>query len=143
MKSRLLILVMVSIWACKNPPVPLNEEVEEPIIKVTKDQEEIDRHKGNLVHTVYFKVKENKTDSLIIACKKMSNIKGVKYLEVGRFKDLGDPRAMSDLSIVMQMEFKNQTDYKHYQNHPLHLNLKKTAANYLLGPPITHDFIVE
>ena len=47
-----------------------------------------------LVHIVYFKLKNVEDASALIAeIKKIEEIKVLKDLEVGTFKDLGDPRA--------------------------------------------------
>ena len=61
-------------------------------------------------------------------------------LTVGEFHDLGDPRAMSDLDVVMSVKFETDADYKTYQAHELHLKLKENAGKYLAGPPVTYDF---
>lgn len=95
----------------------------------------------DLVHIVYFKLKEDASkDGLIAEIKKLEGIDVLKNLEVGTFQDLGDKRAMSQFDVVMQMEFENETDYKIYQAHPIHLALKAAAGAYLAGPPVTYDY---
>ena len=95
----------------------------------------------DLVHIVYFKMKEDASkEGLIKEIKKLEGIEVLHNLEVGTFQDLGDKRAMSEFGIVMQMEFANETDYKTYQAHPIHLALKKAVGAYLAGPPVTYDY---
>lgn len=95
----------------------------------------------DLVHIVYFKLKEDASKKGLIAeIKKLKNIEVLDNLEVGVFEDLGDSRAMSDYDVMMQMEFENEEDYKTYQAHPIHLALKKAVGAYLAGPPVTYDY---
>ncbi len=95
-----------------------------------------------LVHMVYFKTKENADiKTLIKEIQKIEAIPVLKNLEVGTFKNLGDSRAMSEFGVFMQMRFANEADYQSYQNHPMHIALKKSAGPYLAGPPVTYDYI--
>ena len=98
--------------------------------------------KEQLVHVVYFKTKEGTESDLIQAIKKLEAIEVMHELEVGAFEDLGDARAMSQFGVVMQMNFDNEVDYKTYQTHQIHLDLKAYIKNsgVLLGPPVTYDY---
>jgi len=98
-----------------------------------------------LVHTVYLNLKESASKlelkELFAAIEKLHDIEVVHNLDIGFFKDLQDKRALKDLEWVFQMRFKNEASYKIYQEHPLHLALKKVAKPLLDGPPVTHDFM--
>ena len=95
----------------------------------------------DLVHIVYFNLNEQASvEGLITEIKKLKAIEVVHNLEVGTFQDLGDARAMSYYGVMMQMEFKNEGDYKIYQTHPIHLALKKAVMPYFDGPPATYDY---
>ena len=97
---------------------------------------------GDLVHLVFFKVKANADQAAFIAeIKKLEDIEEVMDLEVGPFEDLGDARALSDYSLMMQMSFADSTAYQNYQKHPIHLALKDNTKQYMAGPPATYDFV--
>ena len=100
--------------------------------------------KGDLVHVVYFDLKETANISqFIIEIEKLREIEVIQSLEIGTFKDLGDQRALSEYELVMQMSFKDSAAYQIYQNHPIHLQLKATAKSVLAAPPATYDFVRE
>lgn len=71
---------------------------------------------------------------------KMEAIPVLSNLEIGKFQDLGDQRAMSDFSIVMQMDFDSEENYRRYQEHPIHLALKRAIGLFLGASPITYDY---
>ena len=125
------VLVFIILFGCNTTKTHTN--------RVDKTPNSI----GDLVHTVYFSVKEGKADSLLSACKQIQSIPVVHNFEVGSFKDLDDPRALTQYGIVMQMHFKDTSDYYLYQSHPIHLKLKQQVGSMLLGPPATHDFIIK
>ena len=94
-----------------------------------------------LVHIVLLKVKENiESKKLIEEIEKLNGIPGLVNLEVGTFKDLGDTRALSAYSVIIQMRFENEKDYQTYQQHPIHLALKENTKSYMAGPPSTYDY---
>jgi len=97
-----------------------------------------------LVHIVLFPVKENvsseEKDEMIKQIVKLENIPQVKGLSVGNFTDLEDKRALDQYAITMTMGFSSKADYIIYQDHPIHLQLKKDIGKYLSGPPVTYDF---
>ena len=97
---------------------------------------------GDLVHLVMFKLRPD-TDivALIEEIKKLEGIEQLKDLEVGRFEDLGDKRALSDYDMTMTMSFDSRVDYEAYQKHPIHLALKKYVTPMVAGPPSTYDFL--
>ena len=94
-----------------------------------------------LVHVVWFKMKEDADrDAFVTELQKLEGIEEVNDLEVGRFQDLGDARAMSDLDMVMQMGFRSEDEYRTYQDHPIHVQLKSSVGAYISGPPVTYDY---
>jgi lipopolysaccharide export LptBFGC system permease protein LptF len=97
-----------------------------------------------LVHLVWFRMKDGAGDEdrerLIAELKKLGSIDVVHDLEIGRFQDLGDSRAMADLDVVMQMGFRSQEDYATYQSHPVHLNLKRRVGDFIDTAPVTYDY---
>lgn len=94
-----------------------------------------------LVHIVWFKLKEDvDQDALVVELNKLDGIDVVQDLEIGRFQDLQDPRAMSELDMVMQMAFQSEADYRTYQQHPVHVQLKQDVGQFIAGPPVTYDY---
>ncbi len=100
-----------------------------------------------LVHIVWFKINPDLTTeqdaAFIVELRKLDEIPQVNNLEIGRFQDLGDTRAMSELDIIMQMGFDSEEDYRTYQDHPIHVQLKADIGEYLSGPPVTYDYWTE
>ena len=78
--------------------------------------------------------------SFVKKLQKLDDIEVVNDFEVGSFANLNDPRAMSDFELVMQMSFESEADYRKYQSHPHHLQLKKEIGGFLNGPPVTYDY---
>ena len=147
-------LLLVLSFSCKQAPdlsqniAQLEAELTEKTNLLHTARAEIASLKttseAKLIHSVYLKIKPEITPeekaALITEIKKIANIEVLHDLQVGEFADLGDTRAMSDLAIVFQMGFNSEKDYQTYQNHELHLALKKAVGQYLSGPPVTHDF---
>jgi len=122
----------------------LKSQLETATSEIQKLKMELAEDKKQLIHIVWFKMKPEADKSALIAeIKKLEKIEILNDLEVGKFEDLGDTRAMSDLDLVMQMGFDSEEDYKTYQAHPIHLNLKKAAGKYIAAPPVTYDFWTE
>ena len=116
-------------------------KLEEAKVKIKQLETQIEPE-GNLVHLVFFKIKHDADQSAIVSeVKKLANIKEVMDLEIGPFQDLGDLRALSDYSMMMQMSFANLAAYENYQKHPIHLALKKNTQKFMAGPPVTYDFM--
>lgn len=101
----------------------------------------------SLAHLVYLDLKEDISDAekkdLLEAIQELSKIPTVKNLELGTFKDLNDPRALSEFELFFQMDFKDAADYNVYQKHEIHLALKKLAKGLLAGPPVTYDYEIK
>ncbi len=105
------------------------------------------KHIGDLVHLVYFSLKpelsEQEFSNLRQEILKLNGINFLNDLEIGTFENLGDVRAMDQFTMLMQMRFKDKKSYQEYQDHPIHLQLKKDVVNYLSGPPVTYDYIIQ
>ena len=102
---------------------------------------------GELVHVVWFSIKEGVSSSdmkpFVAAVENLNNIKQVKNLRYGKFEDLGDTRALSDYEFVMEMTFANREHYAQYQAHPIHLELKQVAGNFVDAAPATYDYTID
>ncbi len=109
--------------------------------KITNLESQIEPE-GELVHLVFFKVKPDADQAALVAeVKKLESIKEVMDLEIGPFEDLGDIRALSDYTMLMQMSFADKAAYERYQKHPIHLALKDNTGAFMAGPPATYDFV--
>lgn len=94
-----------------------------------------------LVHLVWFSLKADANEeSLIAELRKLEAIDVVRDLQIGRFADVDDPRAMSDMELMMGMAFDSVEDYHTYQQHPVHLKLKEQVGAFLDAPPVTYDY---
>lgn len=96
---------------------------------------------STLVHIVLFQLKPDADGQAFMAeLKKLGEIAAIRELEIGRFEDLGDARALSDYSVIVEMSFADTAAYREYQQHPIHLALKDNTLAFLSGPPATYDF---
>ncbi|MEL7120325.1 MAG: Dabb family protein [Bacteroidota bacterium] len=102
--------------------------------------EDTEDEDDELTHLVFFKVKPEAIDSLLAEIKKLEAIEEIEVLEVGLFEDLDDPRAFSDYNVIMETTFASEEAYQKYQQHPIHLALKKNAKSFFVGPPATYDY---
>lgn len=95
-------------------------------------------------HMVFLNIKDDlskeEKKTLMSELKVLDEIEEVEDFEIGRFKDVGDGRALSDYELVMKMSFDNKKAYESYQDHPKHLDLKKKLGTYLAGPPAVYDY---
>ena len=146
----LLLLFVFLYTSCQHPPDSgaINQlEADLTTVKAELEQSrtELNLLKSTrdypLVHVVYFDLKEGAdVRKFREEIKKLEEIEVLKDLQIGRFADLKDPRALSQFELVMQMGFKDQAAYQTYQSHSLHLALKESAKKYLAGPPVTYDY---
>lgn len=121
--------------------VIIKEQLAKANAKISQLQTQIESE-GELVHLVFFKVKSNADQKAFVeAVKKLMAIKTVMDLEIGPFEDLGDDRALSEYTMLLQISFADKAAYENYQQHPIHLALKKNIGQYMDGPPATYDFI--
>jgi len=95
-------------------------------------------------HLVYFDLKDDLTPETILKFEHLlstlSEVPGVENLKFGKFKELGDQRAMSSYEYQLSMTFANSSDYSQYQIDPLHQSIQKKASVFLVGPPSTYDY---
>jgi len=142
----LLTISLLSLVACTNTAVQeelktLQQELTTAKEKISSLEAQIEPE-GELVHLVFFKVKPNIDQaSLVAEVKKLAGIKEVMDLEIGPFEDLGDERALSDYTMLMQMSFANKAAYEAYQKNPTHLALRENTMQFMAGPPATYDFM--
>ena len=96
---------------------------------------------NKIIHLVFFKTKNvGSRDSLVHALSQLKSIQSINELHVGRFKDLGDPRAMAAYDLVLYTSFSDSLAYSKYQSHELHLGLKDATKSFLAAPPVTYDY---
>ncbi len=134
-----------------------NAELEEMRQELLQTQEKFERatqksgqspapsdSKRQLVHLVWFDMKADADHrAFFVELRKLEAIQQVNGLEIGKFQELGDQRAMSELELVMRMSFDSEEDYRTYQDHPVHQQLKQDIGLYLDGPPVTYDYWTE
>lgn len=151
MRYTLFFLYIISFlgMGCKEARPDLSPQLAEAQAQLSEQEvviAELEKgYENQLVHTVYFKLKENISEeektAMLVEIEKLRNIEVVNNLEVGIFKELGDERALSEYEIMFQITLDNEEEYHIYQAHEIHQNLKKEAAKYLGAPPVTHDFM--
>lgn len=97
-----------------------------------------------LIHVVFLDLKPDiDQDAVLSEINKLKGITVVRNLQIGKFKDLSDKRALSGYELIFQMGFANESHYKMYQEHETHLALKKALGEYLSKPPVTFDYEVK
>ncbi len=146
----LLIGIAIVFSSCiqNNDNSDLNAELEKKSTEIEQLKSDLKQQNSAniIVHTVYFKLKEDISDenieALILEIKKLEEIPHLNNLRVGKFKDLGDKRALSEYVLVMYMDFINEAEYKKYQEHQIHHNLK-TAVKPFVDGIATHDFLTK
>ncbi len=150
MKNFITILLLSSIFAsCQNPNPQLEKELSETKARLEAAKSALEKKNSttetSLVHEVYFNLNDDLTPPQIgqvhQAILQLKEIPEVHNLIVGEFKNLNDPRALSNYEMKMSMEFIDEKEYSIYQSHQIHLALKKSIAGILAEPPITYDFI--
>jgi len=150
MKNLITLLLLVSFLAsCQNPNPQLEKELFETKARLAAAKAaltKLDPNTGtSLVHEIFFNIKDDLTQAQREEFhQKISNLKNIPVVHnliIGEFKDLNDPRALSDYEIKMSMEFKNEKEYAEYQAHPIHLKSKEETGKFLAGPPAGYNFI--
>ena len=144
MKIYSILLVVVLLGSCSQSG--LEQELADTKKALTETQAQLSdlKAEGKLVHVVYFDLKETADISLFITeINKLRQIEVIQDLEIGRFENLGDQRALSQYELMMQMSFKDSSDYQIYQQHSVHLQLKAAAKAVIAAPPATYDFVRE
>lgn len=141
-----LIICLLTCLSCTNTSVQqelkiVKQELATAQEKINNLEAQIEPE-GELVHLVLFKVKSDADQTVLVSeVKKLETIEEVMDLEIGPFEDLGDERALSDYSMLMQMSFANKATYETYQKHPIHLALKEKLGQFMAGPPATYDYV--
>ena len=141
-----LIICLLTCLSCTNTSVQqelkiVKQELATAQEKINNLEAQIEPE-GELVHLVLFKVKSDADQTVLVSeVKKLETIEEVMDLEIGPFEDLGDERALSDYSMLMQMSFANKATYETYQKHPIHLALKEKLGQFMAGPPATYDYM--
>ena len=139
--SSLIVLTACSNNTLQEEVATLKNTLQTAQEKITTLESQIEPE-GELVHLVFFKVKPDvEQAAIVVEVKKLEAISEVMDLEIGPFEDLGDARALSEYTMLMQMSFSNKAAYERYQKHPIHLTLKENLGAYLAGPPATYDFM--
>ena len=99
---------------------------------------------GKIFHLVFFDLKDDisnlEMDSLISRLEELSKIESVGTLSFGPYADMNDERALKEFDVCLQMTFESKEAYQHYQNHPLHLELKSSLKPLLKSVPRSYDF---
>ena len=138
MKNLFTLLLLLSfLVACQDPNPQLEKELSETKARLEAAKgalQKLNPTETPLVHEVYFNLKDDLTseqaESFYQEILKLKGIPVVQNLIVGDFKNLDDPRAFSDYEIKMSMEFMNEKEYADYQEHPIHLALKKALIDF-------------
>ena len=78
-------------------------------------------------------------DSVFDQLARLSEIKEVAKLELGRFADLSDPRAMR-FQVILSTQFESESLYRIYESHPIHMDVKSKLKPYLSAPPVVYDY---
>ncbi len=103
-----------------------------------------DSRSGKLVHTVFFKLKtEADVNKMVQSLKSLSKIEYIQKVEIGQYVDTGHPDLLSNHTIIVQMTFENQSNFKAYESHPIHLASIQDTKDLLAAPPIGYDYIVK
>lgn len=142
----LYLLSCLVIFACTNTQVHDELNVtKQNLAAATEKIKQLEGQiepEGELVHLVFFQVKPDADQAALVAeVKKLASIKEVMDLEIGPFEDLGDARALTGYTMLMQMSFVDKAAYERYQKHPIHLALKENTGSFMAGPPATYDFM--
>jgi hypothetical protein len=97
---------------------------------------------GQLVHTVYFKLKPGADQQAMIrSLETLKAVEAVSKLEIGTWLDTGQPGLLSGYSIVAQLTFDDLAAFRAYEKHPAHLASIDATKDLLAGPPIGYDYI--
>ncbi len=136
------------VFSCKesseNQNAISSTNQEDRLTSITALEDNNSAEPGELVHLVFFSLKETSTmNQLFDQIEQLKKIPEVNNLNFGRYQDLEDSRALAQFDLMMSMSFQSIEDYRIYQKHPIHLELKSFAKNLLSNPPATYDYIIE
>lgn len=123
-----LLIVFVFLASCAN--------VEEELI--------IPDTSGYLNHLIFFDLIDsldvNAKEQFMAELFKLEDISEVVDFQAGMTKDVGDKRALPGVDCTMSMKFEDETAYRAYQNHEVHLAVKSALGSYLKRAPGSIDF---
>ncbi len=134
---------------CQNPATAYQKELErahQEIDILKLELEKKNDHKS-LIHTVYFRLKEDqKSTNLALfekALNSLSSIDGVHNLEVGQPAETGDKRLISNYDFVLIMEFESIEDLKKYSVDSFHLSVREKVGPLLKKAPVVYDYWIK
>ena len=102
-------------------------------------------YSGKLVHTVFFKLKNNEDrPALFESLETFKKIELIQRLEIGIFEDTGNPKSdLSSHQVVVQMTFDDLAAFRLYEKHPIHLASIEATKDLMAGPPTGYDYIIK
>ncbi len=139
---------LLSLVACKQN----NPELQAQLIAIQTQLDQANaslktlktKPRPALVHSVFFKLKADTDEAQKKAfrtnLKRLAKIEQAKQLFVATPADTADKRLRKDYDVVLQMHFANLEDLATYQNHELHLQVKKEVAPMLASKPFVYDY---
>lgn len=155
-KVLLMLICSVGLLSCQQPDKFRDEitVLENLLVEKTKeidrlkeeDRQAINDLDGQLVHIVFFNLKNNleekQINQIVEEIERLRQISVVKNISYGDFIEVGDERSMKHLELVVQMVFNNVNDLKKYQSDTIHLSAKKKLKPFLETAPVTYDYAV-
>lgn len=128
---RYFVFLLLLCSACAQGPSSENPEDRNPVSEQT----------GMISHLVFFNLHDSANPAAFMnELRSLAAIDAIEGMNFGAFKDLNDPRAMSQYELVMEIICKNEKAYQSYQAHDLHQALKSKVGQYLAAPPAVYDY---
>lgn len=154
MNKIILLVFCMLLFSCRdNAQLEQNEamisSLKEEILQLESQllQEELTFATKDLVHIVYFKMKEGLSSAqlgeAVATLESLKKIEEVKSLEVGNLDNTGDPRAGSTEGLVLQMVFESKEDLASYQKNEFHLEQRAKLKDFFGGPPVVYDYFIK
>ncbi len=111
-------------------------------------QTQLDAQKSaKLIHIVMLNIKDDLTkkelQTLTTNIKRIGTIELVHNFELGTFADVGDKRALSDYEMVMKMAFISREEMAKYQVNEVHDEVRTQLGDFLAGPPVVYDYLIQ
>ncbi len=146
MKIKILFSVLLLVlFSCSKLNSKQKLQGSEKSLKIDKQKTSLKKSiKGYLVHIVFVKLKPDVDKQILLhEIKKIEEIESIEDLKVGVFKELDDPRSLSNYQLALEIVFKDSLAYENYKKHPIHIALKQNTKQFLADIPSTYNFIVE
>ncbi|MGH1365945.1 MAG: Dabb family protein [Calditrichia bacterium] len=122
------------------------ERLELEIGELTKRLENLPDRKVGLTHLVFLDLKSDllpeQLEGIMEKVNQLGEIANVQSFNIGRYQDVGDPRAMSQYEIVLELLFENAARLASYQQNEQHLAIRAELKKYLAGPPVVYDYLI-